>query len=422
MTGGEPAGRDRRGPSASPPRPCPRCCSFRSSWRWRGAAPAAPRRRTGRCRVRLDGVPLRAALLTRTRWRRRARAARSPRRHWPRVRGWPRAAAAIAGFLAAAAVVSTTTRRSSPRRRSASTSRGRSPRPRRAGWRSRCGGIPPAALLLYHQRGVRLAVAHRLRVRRRPGAEGGLPRRSSAPTPGRLYQAFVAPSNGLFVLAPWVLLAFVGAVRARRDAPETLGVRGDRGSSTSRSSARPCPSSAARGWSVGPRYIAVAMPFLAWLAVAGARVRRGAARPGASSRTRSCSPASWSTSSRPRRTRTGRSASAIRSTRSSFRLLGEGRAPHSLGTLVGLHGLALAARRSTPSWPRSRSGSSGGAGRRSRPPSSRAAIVLGYSFFPRGTPPDKNPVHRAAVGAVTLPGPAPFIPDRPCWLERRKSS
>jgi len=72
----------------------------------------------------------------------------------------------------------------------------------------------------------------------------------------------------------------------------------------------------------------------------------------------------------------------------SFRLLADGRAPHSLGTLVGLHGVAslvplyavvaavavrlLGARRTTLA-----------------AAVVAAGIVLAYSLFPRGTPPDK---------------------------------
>ena len=83
------------------------------------------------------------------------------------------------------------------------------------------------------------------------------------------------PSNGLLVLAPWVLLAIVGAVMVavNRELRVRCGAE-----------ALVCavilvadvlmlsslvPYMSRNGWSVGPRYMTVVMPFVAWLAVVG---------------------------------------------------------------------------------------------------------------------------------------------------------
>jgi hypothetical protein len=83
------------------------------------------------------------------------------------------------------------------------------------------------------------------------------------------------PSNGLLVLAPWVLLAIAGAivVAVNREARVRCGAE-----------ALVCgvivvadvlmlsslvPYMSRNGWSVGPRYMTVVMPFVAWLAAVG---------------------------------------------------------------------------------------------------------------------------------------------------------
>jgi hypothetical protein len=86
-----------------------------------------------------------------------------------------------------------------------------------------------------------------------------------------LAQLFTHASNGLLVLSPWVTLSAVGAVAL-------LGDREWEG----RREARAVTAIAViylafvaalkfgrGGWSVGPRYMAVGVPFLAWLAGAG---------------------------------------------------------------------------------------------------------------------------------------------------------
>jgi hypothetical protein len=90
-----------------------------------------------------------------------------------------------------------------------------------------------------------------------------------------MWNALLAPDNGLIVLMPWVLLAVVGAVvvAVDREARARVGAE-----------AVVCgvvalvyvlfvgslvPEFGRAGWSVGPRYIGVAMPFVAWLAAPG---------------------------------------------------------------------------------------------------------------------------------------------------------
>jgi hypothetical protein len=88
------------------------------------------------------------------------------------------------------------------------------------------------------------------------------------------------PSNGLLVLAPWVLLAIAGmvAVAANRELRKRCGAEalvcatilvGDVLMLSSL-----VPYMSRNGWSVGPRYMTVAMPFVAWLAATGFDVAR----------------------------------------------------------------------------------------------------------------------------------------------------
>lgn len=95
------------------------------------------------------------------------------------------------------------------------------------------------------------------------------------PSRAGIAQMLVRPDNGLIVLAPWVLLALVGAIAvfASREKRERIGAE------TLVATlvvgvyfafvASLEPRFGRAGWSVGPRYLAVAVPFLAWLAAAG---------------------------------------------------------------------------------------------------------------------------------------------------------
>jgi hypothetical protein len=83
------------------------------------------------------------------------------------------------------------------------------------------------------------------------------------------------PSNGLLVLAPWVLLAFVGMVvvvvdrgARRRCGAETLACATILIADVLMLSSL-VPYMSRNGWSVGPRYMTLAMPFVGWLAVIG---------------------------------------------------------------------------------------------------------------------------------------------------------
>lgn len=85
----------------------------------------------------------------------------------------------------------------------------------------------------------------------------------SAPSAKSFYQSFLAPDNGLFVLSPWLLLGIAGwivAWRARRNRPEVAVAAGIGGIAVLFLT---CLLFARGGWQLGPRYIAVAVPFFA---------------------------------------------------------------------------------------------------------------------------------------------------------------
>ena len=158
-------------------------------------------------------------------------------------------------------------------------------------------------------------------------------------------QLLVDVDNGLLLLSPWVMLAVVGAVDIARRAD----ARGRAGREALVSVLVACvycafvaslaPQFGRAGWTVGPRYIAIAMPFMAWLAAAGLDVclRHVASRLAAFTLIL-----------------IGVVIHVLAATtyphwpidfqnplfEVSVRLLREGRAPHSLGTLVGLSGFA----------------------------------------------------------------------------------
>ncbi len=187
------------------------------------------------------------------------------------------------------------------------------------------------------------------------------------------------------MLAPWVLLAFVGAAKQRR-LPETW-VCAAIALLYFAFIASTVPEFGRGGWSVGPRYIAAAIPFLAWLAAPALDATEP--RPG------------WRVAAHAL-VLVGVAVHVVAATtyphwpisfrnplyEVSFHLLGEGRAPHSLGTLVGLRGIAslvplYAVVAALAAWLLGL--------RRSTLAAAlvAAAILVGYSFFPRGTPPDK---------------------------------
>lgn len=165
------------------------------------------------------------------------------------------------------------------------------------------------------------------------------------PNRAAAWQALLAPDNGLVVLAPWLLLAVVGAVAIARDRQ----ARARAGAETVVAGvvvvgyllfvASLEPEFGRAGWSVGPRYIVAALPFAAWVAVAGfaaaerwvatrvlaqALVLVGVVVHVAAASTYPHWPISFD-----------HPLYEV-----SFRALREGLAPPSLGTAVGLHGAA----------------------------------------------------------------------------------
>jgi hypothetical protein len=160
-----------------------------------------------------------------------------------------------------------------------------------------------------------------------------------------LAQLFTRPDNGLLLLSPWVVLAAVGALRIAWS--EEARARAGREACIATAIAVVyCvfvallePEFGRGGWSVGPRYIAVAMPFIAWLAAAGldACLRHRTLRIAAFSLI--CA---------------GVIVNVLAATtyphwpvefqnplfEVTVRSLREGHAPYSLGTLLGLRGLA----------------------------------------------------------------------------------
>jgi hypothetical protein len=216
--------------------------------------------------------------------------------------------------------------------------------PRRA-WLAALGAVPPLALLaIYHQAcfgspfrtGYSFAPdpAHRL------GFLGIV-----GPNATAFWQALLAPDNGLVTLMPWVLLAMVGAVAILRDPARRRAVGAEAVVCAAVAVAyivflgSLVPEFGRGGWSVGPRYLLPALPFLGWLAAAGlaAAESRAAFRVGARALVlvgvviyvvAASTYPHWPT------------AFPNPLYQVSFRLLGAGMAPHSLGTLVGLRGLA----------------------------------------------------------------------------------
>ena len=159
--------------------------------------------------------------------------------------------------------------------------------------------------------------------------------------PSRLafFQVLVQPSNGILVLMPWTLFAIAGAAHAwkRRRAEVVtcaavfvmyivfLGVLE--------------PEVGRGGWGVGPRYMTVAFPFAAWLACAGFEL---------ANRHRVTQVLAWTvvllsvliyvliTTTYPHwPTRFSNPLYEV-----AVRTLRENMAPPSIGTAIGLHGVA----------------------------------------------------------------------------------
>jgi hypothetical protein len=166
---------------------------------------------------------------------------------------------------------------------------------------------------------------------------------------GPSHQAFwhtlLDPSNGLLVLAPWMALSVVGfiVIVSRREARGRAGAE-----------AIVCllvlasyllfmgslvPSFSRAGWCVGPRYMTVALPFAAWLAVAGFDLTdrflplRVAAKGAVLASAVIFVAAATTYPHWPERF-----ANPLYEL--TFRLLADGYAVHSIGTALGMSGLA----------------------------------------------------------------------------------
>ena len=153
-------------------------------------------------------------------------------------------------------------------------------------WRSRsrlrdfvlcvAGGLPPmGALALYHWACFgapwRTGYSFAVDPAQKKGVLGIV-----GPNAGAVWQGLFAPDNGLFFLSPWILVAIVAgaALLGRRDLRKKIGAE-----------LIAClavvglyllficstePEFGRAGWSVGPRYLAVAIPFAGWLLAAAA--------------------------------------------------------------------------------------------------------------------------------------------------------
>lgn len=170
-----------------------------------------------------------------------------------------------------------------------------------------------------------------------------------------LAQLFTHASNGIGFVSPWTLLVPVGVLTILSD-PEA---RARIGAETVVAVlvvlvyvvfvASLVPEFGRAGWSVGPRYIAITMPFLAWLAGAGLAALDDP-RGGLDDERLNIAVRAFARAT----VLAGVIVNVVAVTtfphwpsqlvnplyELSFRLLRHGYAPHSLGTLLGLRGLA----------------------------------------------------------------------------------
>lgn len=220
----------------------------------------------------------------------------------------------------------------------------RVPRRMRAVGAALLGALPPAvALATYHTLAFgspfKTGYSYVLQDTMHRGFMGMV-----GPSANSFWITLFLPSNGLFALAPWVIFALVGAVAVaiKREARARCGAE------TIVCVAVPVvyvallgctdPYQAHAGWSVGPRYMTAALPFVAWLAAAGFRaagryfVTRVLAQTLVISAVIVFVTAATTYPHWPDRLRNPLHELA-------FPLLTHGYAVHSLGTLVGLHGL-----------------------------------------------------------------------------------
>jgi hypothetical protein len=156
--------------------------------------------------------------------------------------------------------------------------------------------------------------------------------------------ALFLPSTGLFTLAPWALFAVVGAVAVARDRE----ARARCGAEAIVCAVVPVlyiafigstvPYQAHAGWSVGPRYMTAALPFVAWLAAAGFRAVEGFSPTRVLGQTLVlCAAMVFVIAATTYPYWPDRMLNPLYEL--AFPLLKEGFVVHSLGTLIGLHGL-----------------------------------------------------------------------------------
>jgi len=149
-----------------------------------------------------------------------------------------------------------------------------SARVRNVAWMA-VGALPPAVALAIYQKVAFGSFA-------RTGYDFGVDQSTKSGFMGMigfnkaaLTSTFILPSNGILVLAPWVLLALVGGIaiarkgNLRRHLGAEAVVCGAIGIAYLLFLSSLLPYMARGGWCVGPRYMTVAMPFVAWLAAAG---------------------------------------------------------------------------------------------------------------------------------------------------------
>ena len=164
------------------------------------------------------------------------------------------------------------------------------------------------------------------------------------PSQQAFWHTLLDPSNGLLALMPWVVLAPIGFVvvmaarelRRRAGAEAVVCLVVTAGYLMFMGSLVPVFSRA--GWCVGPRYMTVALPFVAWLAVPGfAAAERLVATRVLTRALVAASVVVFVTAA----TTYPHWPEGFRNPLYElvFRLLWNGYAPHSLGTLVGLRGL-----------------------------------------------------------------------------------
>lgn len=140
------------------------------------------------------------------------------------------------------------------------------------------GAIPPAiALGAYHTvcfgSPFRISYGYGLDTAPKEGVLGFI-----GPNLEAFWATLFTPSNGLFVLAPWAVLAIVGGVAIARDpawrariGPEALAAGALVGVYLLFLSSM-LPYMTRGGWAVGPRQLVGALPFVGWLAAAGFEV------------------------------------------------------------------------------------------------------------------------------------------------------